>query len=73
LAQHIAEAIDQWWAIRIAARYLSVSVGFVRKAVRQKRIPFARAGSKNLRFRKSDLDEWMKAHSCDGEIAHRKS
>ena len=73
MTQHIAEAIEQWWDIRIAARYLSVSVAFVRKAVRQKRIPFARAGSKNLRFRKSDLDEWMKAHSCDGEITHRKS
>ena len=68
MPQHIAEAIEPWWDIRIAARYLSVSVAFVRKAVRQKRIPFARAGSKNLRFRKSELDEWMKANSCRAEI-----
>jgi excisionase family DNA binding protein len=69
LTQHIAEAIEQWWDIRSAARYLSVSVAFLRKAVRQKRVPFARAGSKNLRFRKSELDEWMKANSCGGRNA----
>ena len=67
LAHQIPEAIEPWWDIRLAASYLSVSVAFVRKAVRQQRIPFARAGTKNLRFRKSELDAWMKARGCDGE------
>lgn len=73
MTQHSPEAIEQWWDIRSAASYLSMSVAFVRKAVRQKRIPFARAGSKNLRFRKSELDDWMRARSCGGDIADRKS
>jgi len=62
-----------WWDIRKSAEYLDVSVAFLRKAVRLKKIPFARAGTKNLRFRKSELDEWMKAHSCEGEVTYRKS
>lgn len=70
---HIPEAFDSWCDIRSAAEHLDVSIPFLRKQVRLRRIPFARAGSKNLRFRKSDLDEWMKAHSCGGEITHRKS
>ena len=57
---HISEPPEPWCDIRAAAEYLDVSVAFLRKQVRLGRVPFARAGSKNLRFRKSELDEWMK-------------
>lgn len=58
----LSDSNNRWWDIREAADYLRVSVAFMRKQVRLERIPFARAGSKNLRFRKSELDEWMKAN-----------
>lgn len=57
----------QWWNIRRAADYLDMSVAFLRKAVRQKSVPFVRAGSKALRFRKEDLDAWLESNSCNGE------
>jgi excisionase family DNA binding protein len=59
---------EPWIGIREAARHTGLSVGFFRKAVRTKRIPFARAGSKALRFRRSDLDAWLQAHSEGGRF-----
>jgi len=63
---HNSAAPEPWCDIRSAAEYLDVSVPFLRKQVRLGRIPFARAGRKNLRFRKSELDEWMKGQSHGG-------
>ena len=63
---------DGWWDIRRAAEYLGVSIGFLRKAVRLGQIPFARVGSKILRFRKSDLDEWINANSRGGEVTYQQ-
>lgn len=63
--RHMEQTNDNdtaWWDIRKSANYLGVSVGFLRKQVRLKTIPFARAGSKVLRFRRSDLDGWMKSN-----------
>jgi excisionase family DNA binding protein len=64
---------ERWWNIRRAADYLDMSVAFLRKAVRQRRIPFARVGNKALRFRKQDLDRWLEASGTGGEITYRKS
>ena len=61
-------ALD-WMTIKDAAQYLKVSVGFLRKAVRQKSVPFARAGSKALRFRREDLDRWLKSNG-GGEVSY---
>jgi excisionase family DNA binding protein len=64
--------IEQWVNIRQAAQHLGLSVAFLRKAVRHNRVPFARAGSKSLRFRRADLDAWMEQRSCCGEITYSK-
>lgn len=64
--------VSEWFNIRQAAAHLGISVSFIRKAVRLKRIPFARLGSKALRFRRSDLDRWAEANGCDGEIGYSK-
>lgn len=56
-----------WWNIQRSAKYLNMSVAFVRKAVRQKRIPFVRVGTKVLRFRKQDLDRWLESNRSGGE------
>ena len=59
----------QWWNIKQAAAYLGVSVAFLRKSVRLRTIPFARVGSKSLRFRRSDLDRLIQTESCGGDKA----
>jgi len=56
-----------WWDIRKAAEHLGVSVAFLRKAVRLRKVPFARAGTKALRFRRGDLDRWLEATSSRAE------
>jgi excisionase family DNA binding protein len=66
-------SFSEWCNIRQAAAHLGVSVGFVRKAVRLKQIPFARLGTKALRFRLSDLDRWAEANGTGGEITHLKN
>ena len=67
------ESDQHWWDIRKAAQYLSVSVAFLRKAVRTKSVPFVRVGSKALRFRRIDLDRWLEASGAGGEITYRKN
>lgn len=59
---------SEWCDIKKAAAYVGMSVAFLRKAVRLKKVPFARAGSKSLRFRRSDLDRWLQANGCGGEV-----
>ena len=59
---------SEWWDIKRAATHLGMSVAFLRKAVRLRRVPFARVGSKALRFRRSDLDRWLESNGCRGEV-----
>lgn len=61
----------EWWDIKRAAAYLGMSVAFLRKSVRLRKVPFARAGSKSLRFRRLDLDNWLEANGCDGEVTRK--
>lgn len=49
---------ESWCTIKQAAAHLGVSAAFLRKAVRDRKVPFARLGSKALRFRRADLDRW---------------
>ena len=60
----------EWWNIKQSATHLGVSIAFLRKAVRLRKVPFARAGSKALRFRRSDLDRWLEANGSGGEVAY---
>lgn len=61
-----------WWNIQQAAEYLGVSVAFLRKSVRLGRVPYARAGSKVLRFRRIELDRWLESNGRGGEASYRK-
>lgn len=54
---------QKWMTIRQAARYIGMSVGFLRKAVRQQRVPHTRIGTKSLRFDRDLLDRWLAAQS----------
>ncbi len=66
MSSRSAEIVEQCWNIRTAADYMGVSVAFLRKAVQQRRVPFLRAGSKSVRFRRVDLDRWLEANGCTG-------
>lgn len=57
------------WNIRTSAQYLGVSVAFLRRAVRLRKVPFARAERKALRFRRCDLDRWLEANGSAGELS----
>ena len=63
---------DAWCNIREAAAHIGMSIAFLRKLVRFRKVPFARLGSKALRFRKADLDSWAEANGCGGEISYSK-
>ena len=62
---------SEWCNIKEAASHLGISVAFLRKAVRLRKVPFARVGTKALRFRRSDLDRWLVANGCGGEVSVR--
>lgn len=62
------EATSPWMTIREAAKHIGMSIGFLRKCVRQRRVPFARIGTKALRFRREDLDRWMQTNGCNGKV-----
>ena len=58
----------KWLTISEAARHIGMSVGFLRKAVRLRTVPYARIGTKALRFDRSALDEWLNSASCCGGL-----
>lgn len=64
--------VSDWCRIDAAAAYLGVSTSFLRKMVRERRIPFARAGSKVLLFRRKALDVWLEPKESSEEITHLK-
>jgi excisionase family DNA binding protein len=64
---------NRWVTINEAARYIGMSVGFIRKAVRNQAIPFCRVGSKSLRFDRAALDSWMAASGDAAAIASQKN
>ncbi len=56
--------------VRTTSRYMGVSVGYLRKAVKERRVPCVRLGSRILRFRKQDVDAWMVANGHGGEVSY---
>jgi excisionase family DNA binding protein len=71
--ENIAMNLSDWCRIDAAATYIGVSTSFLRKMVREKRIPHARAGSKVLLFRRTTLDSWLEANGSRGELTDPKN
>jgi excisionase family DNA binding protein len=63
----------EWLTINEAATHLHMSVGFLRKRVRARAVPFVRVGQKSLRFRRRDLDSWMESNGSCGEVLTAKN
>ena len=63
--EHTSQATGLW-NITSTAKYLNMSVAFLRKAVRKNAIPYARIGDKSLRFSKQDIDAWIAARTRRG-------
>ncbi len=53
---------DQLWDFEQAAHYLHCSPGTIRVWTSQRKLPFVRVGSRLVRYRKRDLDQWVEAH-----------
>jgi len=53
---------EGWITLKQAAQHLGLSTAFLRKQVRKQAIPFSRAGSKVLRFKRSELDRWLESN-----------
>ena len=66
------QAEKKWLTISETAQYIGMSVGFLRKCVRNRAIPHTRIGSKALRFDRDALDRWMAEGSCGGEVKYAK-
>jgi excisionase family DNA binding protein len=62
------ELEKKWLTIREAASYIGMSIGFLRKSVRNRTVPHTRVGSKALRFDREALDVWLAAQGCGGEV-----
>jgi excisionase family DNA binding protein len=62
----------KWLNIGEAARHIGMSVAFLRKATRTRSVPYARLGTKSLRFDREALDAWIVEHSSGGELAYSK-
>ena len=54
--------------VKTAARYLCVSPSLVYAHVERKQIPHYRMMGRAIRFRKSELAEWLKQFHVDGGI-----
>jgi excisionase family DNA binding protein len=62
----------RWLTINEAARYIGMSVAFLRKAVRFRTVPHTRVGTKALRFDREALDAWMIA-GCPSEETNNRA
>ena len=47
-----------------AAAYLTIKPGYVRRLVRERRIPYVKVG-KFVRFEQAELDEWLVARRVE--------
>lgn len=56
---------DRLWTIEEAARYLHVHPNTVRNRIDDSGLPHERIG-RALRFRKTDLDEWLADQPTEG-------
>lgn len=63
----------RWLTITEAATYIGMSVGFFRKAVRLRKVPHTRIGTRALRFDRNALDQWLAAQSNAEKPAQRKN
>jgi excisionase family DNA binding protein len=58
----------RWMNIREAAKHIGMSVAFLRKATRERKVPYTRIGTKALRFDREALDEWLMAGASRYEV-----
>jgi len=48
-----------WLSLKEAALHIGMSAAFLRRSVRERRVPFARPGGKILKFSRAALDQWL--------------
>ncbi len=50
---------DNYIGIEEAAEYLGVKTSTIRSWIKKKNMPFHRIGGKLLKFKRSEIDEWV--------------
>lgn len=61
-----------WLNLHQAAQHINTSEAFIRKSVRNRKIPFVRVGGKILRFNQAELDYWLQSTGSGGELHYTK-
>lgn len=62
--------IDNYISIEEAADYLGVKTSTIRSWIKNKGMPHYRVGGKLLKFKRSEIDEWIK---CEDNANHKNS
>ncbi len=52
--------LEEFWTVKEVAEYLRFKPSTIYEMVSSKSIPFTRFGRKVLRFRKRDIDQWIR-------------
>lgn len=58
--------IDNYISIEEAAEYLGVKTATIRSWIKNKGMPSHRVGGKLLKFKKSEIDEWINNEDKEG-------
>ncbi|GLI52204.1 hypothetical protein TSYNTROOL_22900 [Tepidanaerobacter syntrophicus] len=56
---------DNYISIEEAAEYLGVKASTIRTWIKTKGMPSHRVGSKLLKFKRSEIDEWVNNEKCE--------
>jgi excisionase family DNA binding protein len=69
VAAHISEAGGRsqtsWLDVEGAAAHVGMSANAIRGLVKRRQIPFHRTPNRRLRFFAAELDQWIRAGSCE--------
>ncbi len=56
---------DNYINIDEVAAYLGVKPSTIRSWIKNKNMPYHRIGGKLLKFKRSEIDEWIKSKECE--------
>ena len=54
---------DNFLTIKEVSEYLKMSIGTLYNKVSQNQIPFYRVGKRAIRFKKDEIDSWIKSNN----------
>jgi len=64
---------DTYWTVKDVAEYLGMKVQTIYNLVHQGTIPFHKIGLKSVRFKKDEIDVWIRLLTAFQENGHCRS